>query len=504
MKSKKIVWAFSGAGKTYAAEATKNGKSIVDADCKLFQYKDVPRGTLHQQNQVSRERDESYPDNYIKYVKEVDADIIMVNCHPSLLKNFDDIVMVYPNTDLEREYLERYKERGDNASYIDYMQTEFKGMIDFLDTLDFPKVKIKEEKTYLTELITRGVTKVMFMTKKELAAHLQTGYDLKNSEIYQNLNLDQLNQYFTKEYANMTEMAQDIFDGKVKLNMEQYMIDTRSTQEILKKERVAAERRMGLSHSELSDKIMQGIVNGALGIRYAEISPYAHGYEVTFGGEGPTGSTRDFTNRWECYCDFFDVSDKVATFIEEGRQNNEVFGKRCEPLDLANMLKTIEAKESERITEFTPAAETNFVRRSRYGLGHVASVMDVHAGKGLDGIAKHHYYGDYSTITPVNQNNLVETLVYLKGFCLDNLERLGYGPTGIQKVKDYLKSQGTDISTSEKLEQWIRNNPEKCCLEENRNRKRPLEAQMSSARQEIEPSKDPAEPAKEIEQERDE
>ena len=282
------------------------------------------------------------------------------------------------------------------------------------------------------------------------------------------------------------DLAQKVFEGEIPLDIAMLRQETEKAREALAKEALEKERRGGLTRDELADKIMQGIVNGALGICYSEIAPYSHGYEVTFGSTDRPGSTRSFTNRWECYTgDLFDVPYRVADSISAGRQSHETFGSRCGPLDLQAMLRHIDDMEHHTINSFTPELETDFIRATsphHYPYrSSVATVMDVHAGKGLDGIIQHHYHGDYSTITPAKQNTLVETLVCLKGFCLDCLSGLDASGDVIKKVKDYLKVHGTDISTPEKLEQWIRDNPEKCGLEKNRTRRASLAEKIQSA-----------------------
>lgn len=78
-------------------------------------------------------------------------------------------------------------------------------------------------------------------------------------------------------------------------------------------------------------------------------------------------------------------------------------------------------------------------------------------------------------MTTGTQNDTVRALVALKGFCLDCVHKLPSRPLA-EFVITYLKDHGTDISTPEKLNAWIRNNPDKCALPENRERMRPLSA----------------------------
>lgn len=331
----------------------------------------------------------------------------------------------------------------------------------------------------------------MFMSKKEMVDLLNEGYELLNSDEYKRTGCIILDEYSLGKNKDFSKFAQQIFEGEKEFDFGKFQNDIERTKNFTAKEISLLERRGGLTHQELADKIMQGIVNGALGIRYSQIAPYSHGYEVTFGGNGPVGSTRDFKNRWECYCDFFKIGSEIAGKIENLMQNNQVFGKKCEALNIVELLATIDKRESECISTFIPEKDTDFKRASNsYTYPYrndVASVMDVHAGKGLDGIVQHHYHGTYSTMTPVKQNSLVEMMVCLNGFCLDCLKGLDVSGFEKEEIVDYLKKHGTDISTPEKLEDWIRNNPEKCGLEVNRNRKLSVDEKIAGAKGRVVP-----------------
>lgn len=472
---KKYIWGFPGIGKS---SLKLDGLTVVDADCRLFEFKGVSNSNLHSNGeQRSFERDSSYPQNYIDYIKSVDADIVLLNCHLSLLEDIDkeSVLVVYPSRWLLSEYMERYVSRGDSVSFVSYMISEAPRMIEYINRSDFKKYQVFTVNTYLNDLFERNDFKMKLMVWSELAEHLQRAKDLNVLRLAEDgktlvCDIENLGDASIYEIAAGT-LADDIFKGKYTLDIDQMLQVCDAREAEIEKERVALERRGGLSREELEDKIMQGIVNGAFGIEYAEIAPYSHGYEVTYGGDGPVGSTRDFKNRWECYCGFFDIPGKIADMIENERQSGRVFGSSAQPLDIKELLSAIDETEGKQIKKFVPEKETDFERWGSRGYGSrgsIASVMDVHAGKGLDGIVQHHYHGDYSSMTPTSQNSLVETLVFMKGFCLDCLNYLDIGIDGRQKVVEYLKKHGTDISTPEKLQEWIIANPEKCGKEGNR------------------------------------
>lgn len=53
------------------------------------------------------QRDQAYPNNYFDYIHSVDADMVLLNCHISLLEKLDgeDLLLVYPSAALKQEYL---------------------------------------------------------------------------------------------------------------------------------------------------------------------------------------------------------------------------------------------------------------------------------------------------------------------------------------------------------------------------------------------------------------
>lgn len=554
---RRYLWCFPGLGKS---SLQIEGLLSVDADCELFKFRNVSADALHSaEGGKNYQRDESYPGNYLGYIRSVEADVVLLNCHISLLEQLDkeQVLVVFPGLRLLPEYLERYKNRGDHPSFIAFMAEEAEGMIRCIEDSGFDSYKVMAPNMYLQDLFERNDFKMKIMTRSELAEQIKRAKDLDilgfdnekqalvcdlmfvgDNSIYNSssplsaevladdvldgkygLDIDQLINacierervlskereklisYFQRaidlnvldtdkvlnaivcdltyasdgtlstDYHDAHDLAEAVMSGKYEVDLDNLLEVCKQREQQLEELKLA-DRRGGLSREELADKIMQGIVNGALSIHYGEIAPYSKGYEVTFGGAGPVGSTRDFKNRWECYrCDLFEVPEKIVSMIERERQSGRVFGNKTETFDVHKMLQAIEEMEVKQIMTFTPEKETDFERWGARGYrsrGSIASVMDVHAGKGLDGIVQHHYHGDYYSMTPVKQNDLVETLVFMKGFCLDCLGGLAGGLQEQRKVIDYLLKHGTDISSPEKLQLWIKENPEKCGYQDNR------------------------------------
>ena len=390
------------------------------------------------------QRDPAYPNNYFDYIHSVDADMVLLNCHISLLEKLDgeDLLLVYPSAALKQEYLKRYALRGDNQTYIHCMETAFDEMVAAVQNSSYRKYEIKDPCIYLQNLIEGGVIMEQFITKKELA-------DLLDKCI-------RLGVYMQEGPAARKapdELAQMMFDGGLSLDIAALKHELADKEAKLERERLLDERRGGLSHEELSGKIMEGIVNGALNIHHGEAAPYSVGYEVSFRSAVPKA-----VYRWTCFCSLPDVAEEITRQIENAAPQ----------VDIGLLLAGIAQAERNKIRSFVPESNSGFERRGRY-TGHVANVRDVHRGIALDGIILGHFQGDYTSITTGTENDTVRAMVALKGFCLDCVHKLPSRPL-TEFIISYLKDHGTDISTPEKLNAWIMKNPNKCALPENRER----------------------------------
>lgn len=145
--SKIIVWAFYGAGKSFAA----NGTSIVDLDSMHYRFTNVesnPHDSKSQKltNGIRVERNPEYPQNYIQAVRDSDAAIVLVNCEIPVLEQLENVVLYYPDLSLKQEYLKRYQKRGNHTSFIHMIEQDYEGMIRSLGRLPYPKYVSNEKK----------------------------------------------------------------------------------------------------------------------------------------------------------------------------------------------------------------------------------------------------------------------------------------------------------------------------------------------------------------------
>ena len=251
---KYYIWGFPGIGKS----SVNSRFRIVDADCERFKFvlpEDLAGSPHLQKGMAYTQRDPSYPNNYFDYIRSVDADIVLLNCHISLLEHLDgeDLLLVYPSAALKQEYLERYALRGDNQTYIHCMETAFDEMVAAVQNSPHRKYQINSPCVYLQNLIEGGVIMEQFTTKKELA-------DLLGDCI----RLGVYTQEGPAVGKTPDELAQMLFDGGLSLDIAALKHELAGKKAELERESLLNERRGGLSHEELSGRIMEGIVNGAL------------------------------------------------------------------------------------------------------------------------------------------------------------------------------------------------------------------------------------------------
>lgn len=124
----KIILGFPGVGKTYAKEYYKcTNVHVLDSDSSNFS-KDM------------------FPDNYIDYIKQLiqekDIDMLFISSHDSVRKAIynDDFIMnnaavyiCYPDKSLKEDFINRYKNRGNNDNFIQLITDNWDKWIDDIE-----------------------------------------------------------------------------------------------------------------------------------------------------------------------------------------------------------------------------------------------------------------------------------------------------------------------------------------------------------------------------------
>ena len=104
----KVYSAFPGVGKTTYFNTTD--KNVLDSDSSKFDKKNFPA---------------NYIDHIERNIQNPNVDKILVSSHKdvrdALLKKGIPYVLVYPNREIKNEYIQRYKDRGNNDAFVDLL-----------------------------------------------------------------------------------------------------------------------------------------------------------------------------------------------------------------------------------------------------------------------------------------------------------------------------------------------------------------------------------------------
>lgn len=141
----KVYSAFPGCGKTTYFNTTN--RNVLDSDSSKFDKK-------------------HFPDNYIDHIErnvlDPNVDKILVSSHKdvrdALVARGIPFVLVYPSRELKGEYIQRYKDRGNNDAFVELLDKNWDTWMDEMDGMEAPngqtlyKVKLGPGQ-YLTDVM---------------------------------------------------------------------------------------------------------------------------------------------------------------------------------------------------------------------------------------------------------------------------------------------------------------------------------------------------------------
>lgn len=523
MDGKKIIWGFPGCGKSTIAD----GVRIIDADCMLFQYAAVDAASLHDKYDGSSIKENPlYPGNYINYVNTIDADVVLINCHLSLLDRFENVEIVYPTIELKKDFLRRYQERGDHASFIQYMDEAFDDMLATINQLPFKKHQLDNKKRFIKDIIEEDI----YIGKKVREVRSMAGFVTRKELIEVLEQANKFHVYTIQEGTSAAEIAQSIFEGDIVINFDKMKIDIEQAKKTYGKEyigyyslisdkeikTVSVEQRRdavwvltqydekesqyygfklvdeedrfqnllnegyvktneykklgttvlndldGYSREEAEDIVMDAIAMGVIEVRHGQILPYHYGFEVKY------------NNAWyKVDKKPFEIPNELVKRIMVNKEEGHPFESRIyryADISIQELKEAVEDKQMCSYGPFTPYKETKEYARKQansYERGLIASYKDLDNKYALDGIIEGRCGGDYSSMTTNGQNDWMRACVALRGYNLDYLVNNSQMPYR-EEILDYYASRGLDLRKPEVVTEWIKNNREKCFYEENR------------------------------------
>lgn len=126
-----IVSAFPACGKSYMFN-NYNDKpfTMLDSDSSEFSWVKDNNGNN------TKERNPEFPNNYIKHIKNNigKVDVIFVSSHDivrkALNKNKINFFMIYPDKSMKEEWIRRFKERGNDENFINFISNNWEYFID--------------------------------------------------------------------------------------------------------------------------------------------------------------------------------------------------------------------------------------------------------------------------------------------------------------------------------------------------------------------------------------
>lgn len=151
MKKTIILSGFPGVGKSFMFN--NSNISVLDSDSSNFSWIKDSEGNN------TKERDPKFPKNYINHIKKNigKVDIIMVSSHDivrnALKENNISYLLFYPSIELKEEYLERYKSRGNDESFINMISSNWNKFITEIEKETFPILVKLEEYEYIKSVI---------------------------------------------------------------------------------------------------------------------------------------------------------------------------------------------------------------------------------------------------------------------------------------------------------------------------------------------------------------
>lgn len=148
MKDTKIISGFPGVGKSWLFENQKRlNRVVLDSDSSGFSW--VSKGV----------RNPGFPQNYIEHIKDNigKVDIIMISSHDvvrnALKENNVPYIIVYPDASQKEIYINRYRQRGNDDKFIEFISSNWSKFISDIGQDNYPShYRLPKGDTYLSYL----------------------------------------------------------------------------------------------------------------------------------------------------------------------------------------------------------------------------------------------------------------------------------------------------------------------------------------------------------------
>lgn len=140
----KVISGFPAVGKSYLFNISD---SVLDSDSSLFSW--IDDGVRHP----------DFPNNYMQHIKDSlgKVDYILISSHDivreALRENKIDYTLVYPSINLKDDYIQRYKDRGNDQRFISFIESNWDKFINDIEKETYPKLVELQKGQYLKDVI---------------------------------------------------------------------------------------------------------------------------------------------------------------------------------------------------------------------------------------------------------------------------------------------------------------------------------------------------------------
>ena len=159
-----IISAFAASGKTKLKK--ENNLSVIDLESSDYQWKflDNNLSVEERKGTENKIKNKNFIEDYVSAIIEANKEyeFVLIASQPEVLDELSnrniDYKMVSPIKEMKNTFIKRYKNRGNNQSFIDLMDKNFDIFIDSMINRNkmYPNIELiflSEEKPYLTDII---------------------------------------------------------------------------------------------------------------------------------------------------------------------------------------------------------------------------------------------------------------------------------------------------------------------------------------------------------------
>jgi hypothetical protein len=145
----KVIAGFPGIGKSVLFNSDSDLK-VLDSDSSHFSWAII---------NGEKQRHPDFPNNYMEHIKEYigKADIILISSHDvvreALKENGIEYTLVYPSVELKEEYIERYKNRGNNEGFVNFISSNWENFIEDIEKETFPDLIRLDSGEFLSDVL---------------------------------------------------------------------------------------------------------------------------------------------------------------------------------------------------------------------------------------------------------------------------------------------------------------------------------------------------------------